>query len=75
MPAPMFNGINRIKIQRTRFEGLGLANTNPVGSPCWRVIDIHEPTRSAAVGPIYQSKAELLADLDRYAKESWGYTI
>lgn len=24
------------------------------------------------VGPIYRTKAELLADLTRYAKESWG---
>ena len=24
------------------------------------------------VGPIYASKAELLADLTRYAKDSWG---
>jgi len=24
------------------------------------------------VGPVYHSKAELLGDLTRYAKESWG---
>ena len=32
----------------------------------WRIIDVSD---SAAVGPIYKSHAELLADLDRFARE------
>jgi hypothetical protein len=34
----------------------------------WRILDCTEPTWTAGVGPIYRSKAELLADLDRYAE-------
>lgn len=68
----LFNGINRIAIQKTRHEGLGFANTNPAGSPVWRVIDLHDAGRAAVVGPMYRSKAELLTDFDRYSA-TWGY--
>ncbi|MCP3017412.1 hypothetical protein [Cupriavidus basilensis] len=71
----MFNGTNPITIHRTRYAGLGYANTNPAGKPLWRVIDLHNDLRNdrnAAVGPLYETKSELLADLDRYAK-TWGY--
>jgi len=68
----MYNGINRIHIQSTRYPGLGFANTNPAGVPNWRVIDCHTEGREAAVGPQYTTKTELLADLDRYAR-TWGY--
>lgn len=67
----MYNGINKIIIHKTRCEGLGYANTNPVGKACWRVIDVSD-ARSASVGPIYASKVELLADFNRYSK-TWGY--
>ncbi len=67
----MFNGTNQIQIHRTRYAGLGYANTNPAGKSLWRVIDLHDD-RNAAVGPLYETKAELLADFDRYAK-TWGY--
>lgn len=67
----MYNGINKITVHATRHKGLGYGNTNPAGKPCWRVIDISDE-RYASVGPIYASKAELLADFDRYAA-TWGY--
>ena len=69
----MYNGTNKIAINNTRYDGLGYANTNPIGKACWRVVDLHEPGRQMAVGPLYNSKAELLADFERYAKDSWGY--
>ena len=70
----MRNGVNEIKISKTRFAGLGFANINPAGAAVWRVIDLHDAGREAVVGPIYKTKAELLADLDRYAA-SWGYAV
>ena len=54
----------------TRFPGLLYGQIAP---SCWRVIDGHE-TRRAAVGPVYRTQAELLADLDRYARETWSLT-
>jgi hypothetical protein len=68
----MFNGVNEIKIHSTQYAGLGYANTNPAGVALWRVIDQHDKGREASVGPLYKSKAELLADLPRYAA-TWGY--
>ncbi len=71
----MFNGVNEIKIHSTQYAGLGYANTNPAGVALWRVIDKHdvpEGGREGVVGPQYKSKAELLADLPRYAA-TWGY--
>lgn len=68
----MHNGTNKITIHRTRYAGLGYANTNPAGKPLWRFVDLHDEGRAASVGAQYQTKDELLADLDRYAK-TWGY--
>jgi len=39
------------------------------GSNLWRIMSIDPGSPPAAVGPHYKTKAELLADLDRYAKE------
>jgi len=69
----MQNGINKINLHETRYWGLKYANTNPAGPACWRVIDCHDKDREAAVGPIYASRLELLQDLNRYARETWGY--
>ena len=57
------------KIHRTRFAGLGYIL---VCDACWRFVDLSD-NRSATVGPQYRTKAELLADLQRYAREVWGY--
>lgn len=73
MNMAMYNGINLIQIKSTRYAGLGFANTNPMGDATWRVIDLHDAGREAAVGPLYKSKQELLSDLDRYASDTWGY--
>ena len=70
----LFNGINPIKLHATRYAGLAYANTNPVGAPLWRFVDILDADRAAVVGEQYPTRAELLADLDRYARESWGYS-
>ena len=58
----------------TRFElpdGQRLAYINYDGA--WRIVhidsSISRQLRNAFVGPVYRTKAELLADLDRYAKE------
>ena len=69
----MYNGINKIRIHKTRIPELGYANTNPMGKPMWRVIDLQDGNE-AEVGPQYATKAELLADFTRYAK-SWGYNV
>lgn len=47
----------------TRYDGLGFEKHAP---NLWRIIDTNT---HAAVGPHYRSRAELLADLDRYARE------
>lgn len=48
-------------VKKTRFAELGYDN---FGKNCWRIIDL---SNGAAVGPIYRTKAELLADLHRFA--------
>jgi hypothetical protein len=48
-------------IKQTRYPELGYAN---YGRACWRIVDRSD---NRVVGPIYKTKAELLADLDRYA--------
>lgn len=68
----LYNGVTRIVLHPTRYAGLRYANTNPAGAPVWRIVDAHEADRAAAVGEVYHSRSELLADLDRYAK-TWGY--
>lgn len=51
-------------IRPTRFAELGYRQDAP---GLWRIYDITDASRPAAVGPQYRSKAELLADLERYA--------
>lgn len=50
----------------TRFKELGYRKTMP---GLWRFVDAET---GADVGPQYRTKAELLADLERYARDSWG---
>jgi len=50
------------QIHSTRYPELGYANHAP---SLWRIIDMET---GAVIGPHYKSKAELLADLDRYAR-------
>lgn len=75
-PGPVSTRISSTyKIIKTRFAGLGYWHQ---GHGLWRVVDIHESVLNPegmprTVGPQYTTKAELLADLDRYARESWGY--
>ena len=54
--------IGELKIKRTRFVELGYAN---VGNH-WRVVDIET---GQVVGQQYRTQIELLADLERYARE------
>lgn len=68
----LYNGTNQIILHSTQYNGLKYANTNPAGKALWRIIDCHDVGREAPVGPLYASKAELLADLTRYAT-TWGY--
>jgi hypothetical protein len=63
------------KIYSTRIEGLKYFRDL---SGNWRIVDCHDamPTindEPKAVGPLYKTQIELLADFDRYARESWGY--
>lgn len=65
------------KLTKTRFAGLAFYQQQP---GLWRVADIHDSQLNAqglprAVGPQYRTKSELLADLERYARESWGYSV
>ncbi len=47
----------------TRYKELGFAQHAP---GLWRIIDM---STNAAVGAMYRTKAELMGDLDRYAKD------
>ena len=49
--------------RRTRYQELGYRQDGP---RLWRVIDLGDDMESA-VGPFYQTKAELFGDLARYA--------
>lgn len=49
-------------IRPTRFPELGYRNDGP---GLWR---IYATETEAAIGPFYRTKAELMADLDRYAQ-------
>lgn len=51
---------------RTRFSELVYARLD---RQHWSFFTTDTDSR---VGPLYASKAELLADLARYARESWG---
>lgn len=53
-------------VRRTRFPELGYRCDGP---GLWRIYDISDHDRAAAVGPQYRTRGELLADLDRYATE------
>lgn len=52
-------------IRPTRFKALGYRQDAP---DCWRIID-RSSTPGAAVGPQYASRGELLADLERFARQ------
>lgn len=60
----------RPAITRTRFPELGIQQQGP---RLWRFLDLTEDYggRFAAVGDHYRTKAEALADLERYARETW----
>ena len=58
--------IQWLKFQHTRFPELKFAQ---IDNGEWSFFATDTESR---VGPIYKTKAELLADLTRYAKESWG---
>lgn len=53
-------------IRPTRFASLGYRCD---GHGLWRIYDVDDRDSMAAVGPFYRTKAELLADLERYASE------
>lgn len=52
-------------IRPTRYSILGYRQDAP---KLWRIYDMSSD-RPAAVGPHYQTKAELFCDLQRYAEE------
>jgi hypothetical protein len=59
------------KLFSTRFKELGFRNMGDH----WRLValdDDPDGEKCTVVGPQYHSKAELLADLERYARENWG---
>ena len=57
--------VKPVRYRPTRFKELGYRCDGP---SLWRIYDIRDDP-PAAVGPFYKTKAELLADLDRYAAE------
>ena len=57
------------KIRRTRFDLLGFVRLD---ATTWQFVSLEEPGNTRQVGPHYRTEAELLADLSRYALESWG---
>lgn len=64
----MYNGVNKIRIYKTREPEMGYAN---ITKGLWMFISLQDGSESQ-VGPHYASKAELLADTERYLT-SWGY--
>lgn len=64
----MHNGINKITIHKTRVADMGYGRIEP---GLWRFIDMQDG-RGAVVGHQYATKAELLADCERYLTE-YGY--
>lgn len=54
----------------TRFPPLGL---DRIGRE-WSFFDTSDG-QEHRVGPIYKTKMEALADLHRYARESWGMDV
>lgn len=60
------------KYSATRFDILGLSQC---GRSLWRYVALDEPSKldcPNVVGPHYRTKAEALADLERYARDGWG---
>lgn len=59
---------NRETIYKTRYQELGYAHLD---TNLWRFVDLIDGGTifGACTGPHYRTKAELLADLDRYARE------
>ena len=55
-------------VHPTRFELMGFCNFAPSH---WQFVDLSDG-KIAQVGPIYRSKAELLADCERYCTQ-FGY--
>ena len=53
-------------VRPTRYVELGYRCDGP---GLWRIYDVMDATSPAAVGPQYRTKAELLADLERYARD------
>lgn len=51
------------KVRPTRYKELGYMQQ---GRSLWRLVDQES---ASVVGPQYKTKAELLGDLDRYAKD------
>ena len=64
----MYCGLNKISIRPTRFKELGYVSYAGI----WRFVDTET---KAAVGPIYKTKSEMLADLERYARDNWGIIL
>lgn len=58
-----------LKYEKTRFKELVFAKLTP-GE--WSFFNVDEDGERHRVGSIYATKAELLADLARYAKANWG---
>jgi len=57
----------------TRFENLGYRCDGP---KLWRIVDKQGGLVGgfhSAIGPQYKSKGELLADLERFAREVYGH--
>lgn len=50
----------------TRYKGLGYIQ---VDATTWQFVDTLEPGHDAQIGAHYRSKAELLADVERFAQE------
>jgi hypothetical protein len=59
---------NATAVRPTRYELLGYTQDAP---NCWRVVEL-QSGQERRTGPIYKSKAELLADLG-YVASNWGY--
>jgi len=62
-----------LQLRPTRYAGLCYVQQDRT---TWRFVSVHDcdsVATPAVVGPQYRTKAELLADMDRYAREYWGY--
>jgi len=62
-----------IKVYETRYDRLGYSNMFPGR---WKFIDLTDngTPYTSSIGPNYHSRMELLSDLDRFAKEFFGFT-